>query len=323
MDLFDKIINENNKFIISTHVNPDGDAIGSSMALYYYLQDLGKEASIINCSETSRYYKFLDPDNIIIKYSGDEIKKIQEADIIFLLDLNDPVRIKTMGEAVLNSPVKKVIIDHHSPGESFSDYEFASEEASSTGEVLYRLLSKNGEKPLTERIAVALYTAIMTDTLSFHLPKSTSELYRIAANLIDWGAKPTEIYYQVYERDDIRRFHLLGEVINSFTTIHNGRVLYMMVNQKMFAETGTKEPDIDNFIDYGLKVDGVKIVIFFVELKDGVKISFRSRGNIAVNELAQQFNGNGHKNAAGTRLFNTNLSEVMPLVLEKAKYYLP
>ena len=188
MDDFKRIIESNRKFLISTHINPDGDAIGSTMALYHFLKELGKEVCVINHSPTPKYYKFLDPESTIIKFSESEYFKIIDSDVIFLVDLNDIVRIKNMGRYVIESKAVKVIIDHHLPNTKFTDFEFTDEHASSTGEILYNILSNHGMSPLSKNISIALYTAIMTDTLSFHLPTATSKVYRIAANLIDWGA---------------------------------------------------------------------------------------------------------------------------------------
>jgi phosphoesterase RecJ-like protein len=227
-----------------------------------------------------------------------------------------------MRKYVTESKAIKVIIDHHFPNTKFTDYEFTDEHASSTGEILYNILSNHGMSPLSKNISIALYTAIMTDTLSFHLATATSTVYRIAANLIDWGADPSNIYYHIYERNDINRFLLLGEILAKAKIIYDDNLFFMQVTQALFSKTGTEEPDIDNFVDYGLKIDRVKIVIFFIELKDGVKISFRSRDNIPINELAKIYGGNGHRNAAGARLYNISLETVIPDVLKNAKKFL-
>jgi phosphoesterase RecJ-like protein len=323
IDSFKKIIESNNKFIITTHINPDGDAIGSSMALYYYLFELGKKVHVINYSSTPKYFKFLDPDNLILKFDNENSNLIADADVIFILDLNDMTRVKTMANHIQDSKAIKIVIDHHPPNFKFADYEFTDQTACSTGEILYRLMSQNGNVKLSEEIATALYTAMMTDTISFHLPTVTAEIYRVAANLIDWGANPSKIYFYVYEQNDISRFQLLTRVISSIKLIHNEKLVYMIVTQDMFRDTQTREQDIDNFIDYGMMIKNVLIVIFFVELQDGIKISFRSRGDIAINELAKKYNGNGHKNAAGARLFNTTLEQIVPDVLKNAEEYLP
>jgi len=352
---FYEIIEKNNSFVITTHINPDGDAIGSAMALFYFLRSFNKTAHVINYSKTPKYYKFLDPDNIIIHFSEEDKKLLNESDIIFFVDLNETNRIKSMAPFVLESKATKVIIDHHEPNSNltncsgsqeksftsspfnsegkktpstrFADIEFADPKASSTGEIMYKLISHKYNYLIDQKIAQALYAAIITDTQSFHLPRTTSEVYRISADLIDKGANPSFTYKQIYESNHPNRIILLSEFLSQMKLVENNRIVYFVVTQEMFRLTETKEEDIDNFINYGLQIETAEIVMLFVQLNDGIKISFRSILPIPINSLAKEFGGNGHKNAAGVRLTNSlygdvSLETMIPKILERAKKYL-
>ena len=328
---FYEIIEKNSSFVITTHINPDGDAIGSAMALFYFLRSFNKTAHVINYSKTPKYYKFLDPDNVIIHFNEEDKKLLNESDVIFFVDLNETNRIKSMAPFVLESKATKVIIDHHEPNSNltkrFADIEFADPKACSTGEIMYKLISHKYNSLINQKIAQALYAAIITDTQSFHLPRATSEVYRISADLIDKGANPSFIYKQIYESNHPNRIILLSEFLSQMKLVENNRIVYFVVTQEMFRRTETKEEDIDNFITYGLQIETAEIVMLFVQLNDGIKISFRSIVSIPINSLAKEFGGNGHKNAAGVRLTNslhgdTSLETMIPKLLESAKKYL-
>ena len=162
----------------------------------------------------------------------------------------------------------------------------------------------------------------MTDTGSFRFPRTDPEIHRIAAHLIECGADPTDIFVNVYESASLGRMRLLGEALDSMKTACEGKLAYIVCTQKMFGNTNTSEVETDNFTTFAMSLQGVHVGILFNELQNGVKISFRSKGMIPVNELAKEFGGNGHLNAAGTRLFDVKLEEIVPAVLEKAGKYL-
>ncbi|MGH2568669.1 MAG: DHH family phosphoesterase, partial [Bacteroidota bacterium] len=194
--------------------------------------------------------------------------------------------------------------------------------SAATGEIVYRLLSHLGQNNFTTEAARALYTAIMTDTGSFRFPKTGPEIHRQVAHLLECGADPVAIYQQVYEQGSAGRLQLLGRALASLQTAHSGKVACMTVTRQMFQETGTSEEDTDNVINYTLTVKGVQVGLLFTELNEGMKISFRSKGNIWINKLAQEFGGNGHQHAAGARVPGGTVNELLPKVLERSKSYL-
>jgi phosphoesterase RecJ-like protein len=324
--LFEKcknIIDENEHFVITSHVNPDGDSIGSEVALALFLKKRGKQVSIINHSETPPNYTFLDPKNEILHFNPNfHAENVRNADAIFIVDTNQLSRLRSMEPHVRESKAVRICIDHHLDKDDIADLYLIDEAATATGEILYHLMQYLDGGNVDTDIARALYTAIMTDTGSFRFPKTDSEVHQIAAHLIRSGADPPEIFQEVYEKANLNAVQLLGKALSTLKTAHDGRVAYMVITQKMFAETATKEYQTDNFVDYTMRIGGVQIGLLFNELPDGVKISLRSKGDTPVNKLAKEFGGNGHLNAAGARLFGKKLDDTIHAVLERSHVYL-
>jgi phosphoesterase RecJ-like protein len=318
-----KIIESHTQFVLTTHVNPDGDGLGTEVALALYLKSRGKQATILNYSATPENYLFLDQLYPILKFDPALHKTvIEKAEVIIVLDTNHPDRLLAMKPFIMASHAIKVCIDHHlEPGE-FADLYILDEQATATGEIIYFLFNDFGEKIIDCGIAIALYTAIMTDTGSFRYPKTDSEVHDIIAHLIRSGADPGVIYENVYERGSVNRMHLLGMALADLKLMYDGKLAYIVVTQDMFKATGTTEEDTDAFIPYTLAIDGVQIGLMFSEINNVIKVGFRSKGNIRINELAKEFGGNGHQNAAGARITQGRLDEIILQVLKKAGAYI-
>lgn len=317
-----QIFDSKQTFVITTHVNPDGDAIGSEVALALFLNDKGKKVTIINQSETPEHLLFLTKIFPVHTYNSNYDKHILECDCFCAVDTNSPKRFSAMANAVQHSKAYKICIDHHLEQESFADLYVIDTDVPATSELLYRIFRSHDPNTITKRIAEVLYTGIMTDTASFRFPKTDSETHRITADLLDHGIDQYALYQNVYENGPINKLWLLGKALESIQLHHHGKVAAMILPRTVFEETKTNEADVDNFTSYVLSIHNVAIGLVFVELGDSVKVSFRSKGDIAVNELAKQFGGGGHKNAAGARLKSTVLSEAIQIVLEKTKEYL-
>ncbi len=310
-------------FVLTTHVNPDGDGLGSELALADWLASRGSAVRIINHSATPDTYLFLDPARRIERFDpAVHGAALQEADVIVVLDTNHPDRLRSMQDAVLASPAVKVCIDHHLEPSPFARHYLLDDDATSTGEIVYRLLLRLDPGALTPAVAGALYCAIMTDTGSFRYPRVDPDIHRIAAHLIECGADPVDLYHRVYEQWSPGRFQLLGLMLEGLATAYDGRLVFVTVTREMLSRTGTREEDTDNFTVYPMSVRGALAGLLFLELPDGVKISFRSRGDIPINELAKTFGGNGHKNAAGARLSHAGLRETIAAVVAAAAPYL-
>ncbi|MDI6766986.1 MAG: bifunctional oligoribonuclease/PAP phosphatase NrnA [Bacteroidota bacterium] len=316
------LIAQNQNFLITTHVNPDGDAIGCELAMARALQQLGKQSTIINHNATPDNYQWMDTEKIILHFIPEQHRDyILNADVIFILDTNQPDRLRSLEPFVKQSKAIKIVIDHHLEPHPFGDHYLIDDDATSTGEIVYKLFKEMDNITIDKEIAVALYTAIMTDTGSFRYPRTDSETHQIISHLIMCGADPTEIFVNVYENWTCGRMRLLGEALDTMKTAYDGKVAYLFCTLKMFKDTETTEIETDNFTIYPMSIKGVQIGILFNELHNGVKISFRSKGDIAINELAKEFGGNGHLNAAGARLFDKKLEDIIPAVIEKVGKY--
>ncbi len=321
-DSFKAIVAASKRFILTTHINPDGDGIGSELALALSLEKLGKEAVIVNHSALPDFYEFLNTDKRIIRFdAARDSRLVQDADAIVIVDTNHPDRLASLKDPVLASHGRKIIIDHHLDPHPFADLLIIDDAAAATGEIVFRLL-EHLKAGITARMASALYVAILTDSGSFRFPKTDGDLHRITASLIDLGADPVEIYGKVYEQSPVNRLRLLGSVLSGIELFHDGKVAVLTISQEDFAATGTAETDVERFIPFALEIKGVQIALMITELNGIVKISFRSRGDIWINKLAQEFGGNGHKNAAGARINHGNLSAVKKSLVEKSLHYL-
>lgn len=314
------LLNSHSNFLITCHVNPDADAIGSEIAIAKVLEQLGKNYYIINTSETPYNLEFLDINNKIQKYNDNEHAKIFElCDASILLDLNQLNRTVRMYENFKKFKGTKICLDHHTDSENFTEYIFIDESKSSTGEIIYDLIDYSDKLKFNYEIALEIYAAIMTDTGSFRFSKTNAEVHRKVANLLSYGLNTEDIYDKIYAQYEFSRNKLLGKTLNSIELTDSKKISYLVVTQNIVNGIGAVESDVDGFVNYALTTKGVEIAILFYELKDGVKISFRSKKNIPVNKLAQQFGGGGHVNASGTRLFNINLHEILPKVLTEAE----
>lgn len=322
-ETFRTIIESHNRFVLTTHVNPDGDGLGTEIALAMYLERQGKQVTILNYSPTPNNYLFLEDLHAILWFdAAQHAAIIENAEVILVLDTNHPDRLMAMKSFITSSNAIKVCIDHHlEPGE-FADLYILDEPSTATGEIVYRLISFLTGRVIDREIAIALYTAIMTDTGSFRYSKTDPEIHKIIAHLIQMGADPVVIHEYVYEHNPISRIHLLGMALANVQLTPDGKIAYIVLTQDMFKRTETYEVDTDLFVPYTLSIKGVQIGLLFSELDGAIKINFRSKGDIWINELAKEFGGNGHKNAAGARIADGRLEEVVPQVLEQAALYI-
>ncbi len=318
-----KIFAEKKNFVLTTHINPDGDGLGSETALALYLTGEGKSVSVINQSETPAYYAFMKSLFPIATFSREKHRDIiKKGDVFIALDTNTPARFSALKDSVFESAALKICIDHHPDPEAFADLYIIDEQATATGEIIFKLLKYLNGNSITTPIAEALYAAIMTDTGSFRFPKTGPETHIIAAELLERGADPSKIYQKIFEEGSANKLKLLGRALDSLSIYHHGVVAAITLLRKDFTETFTSEEDTDNMVNYTLTIGGVKIGLMFIELAEGVKVSFRSKGTIPVNALAKEFGGNGHMNAAGARIYGITIDDVMKNVVERSGHYI-
>jgi len=314
--VLNKIIIENNCFLLTTHVNPDADAIGSEMAMYRILKDLGKDVQIINHSTTPYNLEFLDQHNIILKFDEARDKKIfDETDVLIALDFNRANRVVSMQNFFTEFKGIKICIDHHPNPEDFVNHYFVDDSYAATGHIIYDIIKQTKLVDLNYEIAYPLYAAIMTDTGSFRFEKTSPLLHKIISELLDTGVDPGEVYDKIYDQSKISKIKLLGRTLDTLKLIDSNRIGYMYILQSTFSELGALESDTENFVNYPLSIENVVLSLLFIELKDGFKVSFRSKGDIPVNEIASNFGGGGHTNAAGARFHNSIMNDEMPKIL--------
>ena len=322
-ETFRTLIELHTRFVLTTHVNPDGDGLGTEVAIARYLQKLGKQATILNYSATPDNYLFLANLHPIFQFEPSQHAHIiEDAEVILVMDTNHPDRLVDMKSVLLSSKAVKICIDHHLEPGDFADLYILDESSTSTGEIVYRLMNYLNSRSIDSESAIALYTAIMTDSGSFRYPKTDPETHKIAAHLIQMGADPVAIYEHVYERGSVNRVRLLGLALANMQITDNGKIAYIVLTREMLDSTHTSEIDTEAFVPFTLTVDRVQIGLMFSEINGVVKVSFRSKGDIWINELAKEFGGNGHKNAAGARIPNARLDEIISQVLENAGSYI-
>jgi bifunctional oligoribonuclease and PAP phosphatase NrnA len=318
-----KIIETNQSFLLSTHVNPDADALGSELAFYLILKKLGKKVRVVNHSSTPYNLEFLDEEKVIEKFDEAVHKKIfDEVEVFILLDLNQANRIVKMEKCFRSFKGIKVCIDHHLDPENVFDNYFGSPDYSATSEIIYEFIEQTKIVELDYSIALQLYAGIMTDTGSFRFDRTSPRIHRIIAQLLETGVNPTTVYDKIYDQFKIARVKLLGEALSSIELDSTKQIAVMCIKNEALIRTGATEADIDGFVNYCLTIQNVMIGILIYELKDGLKISFRSKGTIPVNKLAVEFGGGGHTNASGTRLYNASIKEYKEKVISAAQKYL-
>ena len=294
-----QVFEQHQSFALSTHVNPDGDALGSELALYSFLKDLGKEVKIFNTDAVPKNYRFLPFYDAILPV------KAFQGDCPEVLVVLDAGVLKRIGEYLSHSliPTKATVnIDHHTAAEHFGDYNLVETDASSTSEIIYRLIRHHGT-PIGKERALCLYTGIMFDTGCFRYSNSTPMAHHVAADLIQEGIAVDEVYHAVYETLPIGTILLLGEVFQTLGTTPDGKIGWVYATQEMFRKTGTTREDVDGFINHVRSVETVEVAILVSEQKNGEsKASLRSKSSVDVGEVASVFGGGGHQRAAGCEI---------------------
>ena len=302
-DIKDLLLDKS-KILITTHVNPDGDAIGSSLGLYNFLIKLGHEVIVVVPNDYPDYLKWMKSDKKILNFS-DNTDKVQELindiQIIFCLDFNNLSRINELGKLIEKSNAKKVLIDHHLNPDDFYDFKYHDVNASATAELVYDLISYIDDDLIDKDISDCIYTGILTDTGSFRFSSTTSKVHRIIAKLLDTGVKSEKIGKKIYESNSFDKLKLLGYSLSEkLEIICNGKVACIVLTRKDLLNHNYRKGDTEGIVNYALSILGVNMAVLIIETKDRIKFSFRSSGNFSVNKFANKyFNGGGHKNAAG------------------------
>ncbi len=291
-----KTIEQGYSFIVASHVDPEGDAIGASLAVYFALKGLGKKVCVYNETGVPRILKFLPGADQIVTH----LDSVNEYDAIFVVDCGDIDRLGKLKDKL--EKLKIINIDHHSTNSSFGHLNFVDKNAAAAGEVVYDLLKKLGI-PITKEIATNLYTAVVVDTGSFRYASTTPRSFKIAAELLAQGVDPWEVAKNVYENFPYERMKLLGDVLQNMELVKGGLYAFLVVTKEMLSKYNATEDLTEGFVNFGRAVEGVEVSVLFKETgEDQYKLSFRSKGDINVAMIAQSLGGGGHKNAAGCKL---------------------
>ena len=303
-----EIIKNSNSFLIVTHKNPDGDAIGASLALYNVLKRLKKTAYVEIPTKPAYIYDFLDD------YKNIELtSNSKDVEVVIALDSADMQRCGLTRDYVN----KKILIniDHHKTNPLYGDINIVEPEAAAVGCIVWEIL-KEGNLPIDKKTAEYLYLSILTDTGSFRYSSTGPKTFMIAADLLDKGVEPWYIASNVYEREKPETYKLLSLVLETLEFFYNGRIALEYVTIDMFKKTNTTADNTEGFVNYARGIRGVEVGVLLREDEPNVfKISIRSKGNVDVSEVATKFEGGGHKNAAGGTI-RAPLNEAKKKIIE-------
>ena len=299
------LLKTTNRIVILTHHRPDGDAIGSQLALYHYLLQKNQQTAMIVPSGLPDFLQWMPAANQIINFennSGLAQQKISNAEIIFCLDFNWLSRLENLENFVRRSAAKKILIDHHLQPENVYDIVFSYPESSATAELIYEFIVAMGDKDLINKtVAECIYTGIMTDTQSFRFSTMTSGTHRIIADLIERGVENNKIHENVYDNFSENRIRFLGYCIREkLQVLPQYNTAYISISKKELEQFNHHTGDTEGIVNFALGIKGIRLAAFFSERAKDVKISLRSKNEFSVQELAvKYFEGGGHKNAAG------------------------
>ncbi len=310
-----EIIDQNQRFVLSSHVRPDADALGSELGMAMLLEGLGKSVRIVNPSAIPDNLLFLDPTQRVMKIGKDiSPKEVLDTDVHVILDTSAWVQLVDVGKVLKKTEAKRVVIDHHMSSDDLGAVVFKDTQAEATGAMIVRL-AEALDLPLTPEMVLPLFCAIATDTGWFRFSSTTGETMRILGRLIDLGAKPHLIYEQLYERNSLARVQLTARVLAGIHLDCEGRLAYLTVKQSDFTATKAKPVDTEDLVNEALKIEGTQAAFIAIEQENQtVKVSFRSRTNLNVAQVAEQFGGGGHKQAAGAVLPGS-LNKAVKLIL--------
>ncbi len=298
-------LKDKQNILVATHIFPDGDALGSQLALGSILETLGKKVFYYSEERVSHIYDFMPGSEKLEK----RLPPADEIDAAIALDCGDCFRLGSrMNDLLANHPF--IVIDHHIGHSEFGDLRWVEPSRSSTGEMVYVLATAMGAK-ISRDAAFCLFTAIVSDTGSFKYDCTSAETFRIAGELVDKGVQPFEVSRKLFDNYTTSRLRLLENVLGTLELHNQERIAIITVTQEMFAATGATRNDTEDFINYPRALNTVKIAAFLKESEDGwIGVSLRAKGESDVAEIAQRFGGGGHSNAAGFRLQGTSLATV-------------
>lgn len=306
------VIKKHKRFLIAAHINPEGDAIGSQLAMANLLKILNKEVRIINTDRVPKNIMFM-PGVESVELFKDLGNEEVEYEVAIILDSPTLERIGDVKQ-LLNE--KYIInIDHHVSSREFGDINWVDPHCSSVGEMIFELF-KSSNIGVDDASALCLYVAIMTDTGSFRYSNTTARTHQIAADLLLYDINPKQVYENVYETKSFNTFKLLAEVLANLKRTDDAKFVWFRVTNEMLSRNNLTADGCEDFIAFVRMIEGAEVVAFLREMDNnsGVKVSFRSKTDIDVNEIAKKFGGGGHKAASGC-VIKTNMDEAEQMLI--------
>jgi len=294
---------------IVTHVNPDGDALGSSLGMYLVLSKYNKNVNVLTPNKFPHYYQWLPKSSEVIVFEDNrETGKnvIENSDLVFCLDFNSLSRLSALGQFVQNSKATKILIDHHPMPENAFQYIFSDIAVSSTCELAMQFCKHAGlSEAIDKEAAECFFTGIMTDTGMFNFNCSSPTTFLIAAELLAYNVDKEKITRNIFDNYSEQRLRLLGYVLNEKMIVnHQLKAAYFSLSKEEMERFDYQIGDSEGFVNFPLSIKGIVFSTFIMEKDDKVKFSFRSRGSFDVNLFARKYyNGGGHKNAAGGKIY--------------------
>jgi phosphoesterase RecJ-like protein len=317
----DAVIASANKIILTTHENPDGDGLGSEVALFHHLAESGKDVKIINCSPTPEMYDFLNIDGCIETFNKDEHSEwVKNVDLAIVFDVGDIKRTRSVKDAIDENNIPIMNIDHHPHPENHSfTYNIVDIKSAATGCMVRSYLNTARKKPLTKEICEGIYVAVMTDTGCFRYSNTDTFCHSIAIECLEKGVNASSIYQIVYENSSKTRVSILGEMISNIGYDIDGKFAWSIVTDSMMKKYHAAKNDLDGFADFIRSIKGVEVALIIYETDtNSCRINFRSSGRFTVNNIAKYFNGGGHAFASGA-VIKKPLDEAKRTVIEKTK----
>ncbi len=305
------------KIAIIPHRSPDGDAMGSTLALYHFLLKSNHQPTVIAPNDFPEFLAWMPGSDQVLVYENDRAKTtqiLQESELIFTLDFNALHRTGEMEKVLSSLTVPFIMIDHHQSPDQYASYTYSDTKFGSTCEMIYNFISFLDQKALIDKtIATCIYTGILTDSGSFRFPKTTGATHRIVADLIDLGVENSQIPALLFDNNSYNSLQLLGRALQNMVVYPEYKTAFISLSQKELDEFHYQKGDTEGIVNYGLSIKGIHFAAIFIEHKDEniIKISLRSQGEFDVNQFARtHFNGGGHINAAGGKS-NLSLQETV------------
>lgn len=302
----DQLLASANKIVITAHKSPDGDSIGSSLALYHYLKQSYSNVIICHPDKAPHFLHWMEGFNDIITHEESEeavVSALHTADLIFCLDYNSPGRIGKMDDLLEKAKAKRVMIDHHrDPNPDFVDLMFSDPAVCSTAQLIYELIEAREDlEKINKAVGEAIYTGIITDTGSFRFSSVTPKTHLIAAHLIENGLEHSKVHENIFDTNTENRIKLTSyALLEKLVVLREYQTAYISLTKEEQERFSAAKGDTEGLVNQALALAGIKMAIFFKEADGLIKISFRSTGSIPVNNLARNnFRGGGHLNASG------------------------